>query len=146
MGFSRQVYWSGLPFLSPCLPLNKSQGKRNGLSVLDLDQPCLDLPSLSTVLPFNTWIVSMKEWERVGNGHHRCLPQLKSTLTPQPLPTTLVQSTIIIWTVAYQVPQSMGFSRQEYGSGLPFLGTLFFTKEARIYNGARISLNIHWKD
>ena len=24
------------------------------------------------------------------------------------------------WTVAYQVPPSMGFSRQEYGSGLPF--------------------------
>ena len=25
------------------------------------------------------------------------------------------------WTVAYQVPMSMGFSRQEYWSGLPFL-------------------------
>ena len=25
------------------------------------------------------------------------------------------------WTVAYQDPQSMGFSRQEYWSGLPFL-------------------------
>ena len=24
------------------------------------------------------------------------------------------------WTVAYQVPLSMGFSRQEYWSGLPF--------------------------
>ena len=24
------------------------------------------------------------------------------------------------WTVAYQVPPSMGFSRQEYWSGLPF--------------------------
>ena len=24
------------------------------------------------------------------------------------------------WTVAYQVPSSMGFSRQEYWSGLPF--------------------------
>ena len=27
----------------------------------------------------------------------------------------------ILWTVAYQVPPSMGFSRQEYWSGLPFL-------------------------
>ena len=26
----------------------------------------------------------------------------------------------IPWTVAYQAPQSMGFSRQEYWSGLPF--------------------------
>ena len=25
------------------------------------------------------------------------------------------------WTAAYQVPLSMGFSRQEYWSGLPFL-------------------------
>ena len=25
------------------------------------------------------------------------------------------------WTVAYQAPPSMGFSRQEYWSGLPFL-------------------------
>ena len=24
------------------------------------------------------------------------------------------------WTVAYQAPQSVGFSRQEYWSGLPF--------------------------
>ena len=24
------------------------------------------------------------------------------------------------WTVAYQAPQSMGFSRQEYWSGMPF--------------------------
>ena len=24
------------------------------------------------------------------------------------------------WTIAYQTPQSMGFSRQEYWSGLPF--------------------------
>ena len=27
---------------------------------------------------------------------------------------------VIPWTVAYQAPQSMGFSRQEYWSGLPF--------------------------
>ena len=26
----------------------------------------------------------------------------------------------ILWTVAYQAPPSMGFSRQEYWSGLPF--------------------------
>ena len=29
----------------------------------------------------------------------------------------------IPWTVAYQVPSSMGFSRQEYWSGLPFPST-----------------------
>ena len=34
---------------------------------------------------------------------------------------TLLQSLIIVnlWTVAHQAPPSMGFSRQEYWSGLP---------------------------
>ena len=31
-----------------------------------------------------------------------------------------VQLFVIPWTVAYQAPSSMGFSRQEYWSGLPF--------------------------
>ena len=31
-----------------------------------------------------------------------------------------VQLFATLWTVAYQVPLSMGFSRQEYWSGLPF--------------------------
>ena len=33
-----------------------------------------------------------------------------------------VQLFVTPWTVAYQAPQSMGFSRQEYWSGLPFQG------------------------
>ena len=32
-----------------------------------------------------------------------------------------VQRFVILWTVAGQAPPSMGFSRQEYWSGLPFL-------------------------
>ena len=32
-----------------------------------------------------------------------------------------VQLFVTPWTVAYQVPPSMGFSRQEYWSRLPFL-------------------------
>jgi len=31
-----------------------------------------------------------------------------------------VQLLVTPWTVAYQAPPSMGFSRQEYWSGLPF--------------------------
>ena len=31
-----------------------------------------------------------------------------------------VQLFVTPWTVAYQVPPSMGFSRQEYWNGLPF--------------------------
>ena len=29
-------------------------------------------------------------------------------------------SSVTLWTAAFQVPLSMGFSRQEYWSGLPF--------------------------
>ena len=31
-----------------------------------------------------------------------------------------LSDSMISWTVAYQAPLSMGFSRQEYWSGLPF--------------------------
>ena len=31
-----------------------------------------------------------------------------------------VQLFVTLWTVTYQAPPSMGFSRQEYWSGLPF--------------------------
>ena len=33
---------------------------------------------------------------------------------------TSLQSCLTLWTVAHQAPLSMGFSRQEYCSGLPF--------------------------
>ena len=36
----------------------------------------------------------------------------------------------IPWTVAYQAPGSMGFSRQEHWSGLPFLSPAFLTEES----------------
>ena len=32
-----------------------------------------------------------------------------------------IQFFVTLWTVAHQAPLSMGFSRQEYWSGLPFL-------------------------
>ena len=65
MGFSRQEYWSGLPFPSPVIKYEVSE-----VSELKL------------------------------------LSHVRLSVSP--------------WTVAYQVPLSMGFSRQEYWSGLPF--------------------------
>ena len=38
----------------------------------------------------------------------------------QAQPPSLVPLFATPWTVAHQVPLSMGFSRQEYWSGLPF--------------------------
>ena len=36
-----------------------------------------------------------------------------------PIPFSCVQLFVTLWTVARQAPLSMGFSRQEYWSGLP---------------------------
>ena len=33
---------------------------------------------------------------------------------------SVVSNSVTLWTIAHQVPLSMGFSRQEYWSGLPF--------------------------
>ena len=69
MGFSRQEYWNGLPFLSPG------------------DLPYPGVPCI--------------ESEVMKSLSH-------------------VQLFAIPWTVVYQASLSMGFSRQEYWSGLPF--------------------------
>ena len=45
------------------------------------------------------------------------------SLTPRPRKVKSLSSVLLFatpWTVAYQDPPSMGFSRQEYWSGLPF--------------------------
>ena len=56
-----------------------------------------------------------------------CSHEIKRpSLLGRKLMTNLVKSLSCVqlfatpWTVAYQAPQSMGFSRQEYWSGLPF--------------------------
>ena len=65
MGFSRQEHWSGLPFPSPAIKYEVSEGS--------------EVKSFNGVRLFGT-----------------------------------------PWTVTYRAPPSMGFSRQEYWSGLPF--------------------------
>ena len=45
---------------------------------------------------------------------------LFTTEPPVKKPLSRVRLFVIPWTVAYQAPPSMGFSKQEYWSGLPF--------------------------
>ena len=83
------------------------------------------------------WGHSFLVWKRLGNKHfqnHYISPNREDTPLPPPtaLPhypdphmhafqvTQLCQIFATIWTVAHQAPLSMGFSRQEYWSGLPF--------------------------
>ena len=93
IGFPRQEYWSGLPFPPPG----------------DLSSPGIEPES--PVSP--TWQVDSLPLYRLVSPdtldvcvHVKLLSCVRLFATP--------------WTVAHQAPPSMGFSRQEYWSGLPF--------------------------
>ena len=64
-----------------------------------------------------------KGWGRHPGG---CLARAwapRSTLSTEPLvlvPDNQLCLTVTAWTAAHQAPLSMGFSRQEYWSGVPF--------------------------
>ena len=90
VGFSRQEYWSGLPFPSPGdLPNPGMEAGSPALQADALPSEPLGKPSLSL---------------QFSSGQSLTLVQLFATQ----------------WSVSYQAPQSIGFSRQEYWSGLPF--------------------------
>ena len=90
MGFPRQEYGNGLPFLFPS----------------DLPDPGIEPvpPALAGGFFLNHWAI-----------RKTC----KSTMCPAMLSCfSRVWLCATLWTVAHQAPQSMGFSRQEYWSGL----------------------------
>ena len=84
MGFSRQEYWSGLPFPPP-----------GNLYTQEFN------PRLLFLLHWQVSSLPLKVKVKV-----KLLSRVRLLATP--------------WTAAYQVPPPMGFSRQEYWSGLPF--------------------------
>ena len=45
-----------------------------------------------------------------------------------------VQLCVMLWTVAHQAPLSMGFSRQEYWSGLPCLPCMSYISYLLLHN------------
>ena len=102
MGFSRQESWSGLPYLPPGnLP-------DPGIKPMSVVSPAL-AGGFFTLAPPG----------KLYNAPCVCMC-VQSRFSPVQLFATL-------WTVAYQAPLSIGFSRQEYWSGLPCLspGDLF---------------------
>jgi hypothetical protein len=94
MGFPRQEYWSGLPFPSPG-DLPDPEIKRVSQHLLHWQVDSLPLSN-----PENPSVTIEKDSEV------KSLSRVRLFATP--------------WPVAYQAPLSMGFSRQEYWSGLPF--------------------------
>ena len=92
MGFSRQEYWSGLPFPSPGDLPNPGIEPRS---------PTLQADALISEPPGKTKDKGTKVKLKV-----KLLSRVRLFETPL--------------TVAHQAPPSMGFSKQEYWSGLPF--------------------------
>ena len=85
------VHWSGLPFPSPG----------------DLPDPGIKPPSPASPTLAGRFFTTSTTWEAQA-----CCEPVKLLSRVQLFATP--------WTVAYQVPPSMEFSRQEYWSGLPF--------------------------
>ena len=91
MRLSWQEYWNGLPFPPPGIFL--AQGSNMSL--------CISSMGRWILYHHVNWEAPMPYWSEVKSLS--CVPLFA---TP--------------WTVAYHVPPSMWFSRQEYWSGLPF--------------------------
>ena len=73
-----------------------------------------------TLLALNLWeIFFLKILQRTL--YFTRLQHLHCAFTDNVLNRSIVSLFATLWTVARQAPQSMGFSRQEYWSGLPFL-------------------------
>ena len=93
MGFPRQEYWSRLPFPPPGYLPNP------GIKPWSLVSPSLPADTLPLSHQESPYC-SMK-WSEV-----KLLSHVQLFVTP--------------WTIAYQAPPSLGVSREEYQSGLPF--------------------------
>ena len=87
MGFSREEYWSGLPFSPP----------------EDLPDPGIEPTSLVSPALAGGFSTTEPAAAAAAKSHQSC-----PTLQPHGLD------------LAHQAPLSMGFSREEYWSGLPF--------------------------
>ena len=134
MGFSRQEYWSGLPFPSPGdLP---DPGIEPASPALQADA----LPSEPPWKPYSE-VLLLSHFSRVdsvqpqrrqptrlpspwaspgkntGMGCHFLLQCMKVKMKLKSLSCVLLLETP--WTATHQAPTPMGFSRQEYWSGVP---------------------------
>ena len=112
MEFSRQEYWSGLPFPSPgnlANPEIKPGSPALWADTLPFEPPGNPLIPVQCLLIF--FLVDFSE-ECMCQRYLTCIFSSVQSLSHVRLFATPR-------TIAYQAPLSMGFSRQEYWSGLP---------------------------
>ena len=97
MGFPRQEYWSGWPFPSPG----------------DLPDPGIEPMSLASPALAGSFTA-----EPLGKPYRDLERLNKKRLKVKVKLLSRVRLFATLWTVSYQAPPTMGFSRQEYWSGL----------------------------
>ena len=130
MEFSRQEYWSGLPFPSPGDLSNPGIKPRSPTLQADslLAEPSKKLLLLSRfsrvrlcATPQTAAHQAPHPWDSLGKntgvGCHfllQCMEVKSESEVAQSCPTLSDP-----WTAAHQAPPSMGFSRQECWSGVP---------------------------
>ena len=108
LGFSRQEHWSGLSFPSPMHESEKWKGSCSVVS--DSVQPHRRQP---TGLPIPGILQARTlEWVAISfSNAWKWKMKVQSLSCVRPLANP--------WTAAHQAPPSMGFSRQEYWTGVP---------------------------
>ena len=121
LGFSRQEYWSGLPFPSPHLwYVCYAKSLQSCLTLcdpIDSSPPGSPVPGILQARTLEWVAISFSNaWKwKVKVKLLSCVWLLA---TP--------------WIVAHQAPPSMGFSRQEYWSGVPLPSPNIPTREMQI--------------
>ena len=104
LGFSRQEYWSGLPFPSPMRESEKWKWSHSVVS--------------NSVRPHRWQPTRLPcPWDSPGKSTGVGFPFLLQCMKGKSLSRARLLATP--WTAANQVPPSMRFSRQEYCRGLP---------------------------
>ena len=112
MEFPRQEYWSGLLFPFPIIYIYAAAAAKSLQSCLTLCDPTDGTPPGSPVLGILQ--ARTLEWVAISfSNAWKWKVKVKSLSCVWLLATP--------WTGAYQAPLSMGFARQDYWSGLPYV-------------------------
>ena len=133
MGFSRQEYWSGLPFpspgdlpnpgmeaRSPALQADALPSELKGFAMLCYAKSLQSCPTLCDPIDGSLpgspvpGILQARTLEWVAISFSNAWKWNVKVKSP-----SHVQLLATPWTAAYQAPPSMGFSRQGYWSGVP---------------------------
>ena len=140
MGFSRQEYWSGVPLPSPMQVIDSHNNTALYIHCYDSDngmrwyakslQSCPTLCDPIDGSPPGSAIPGILqartlEWVAISfSNTWKCKVKGKSLSRIRLLATP--------WTAAYQAFLSMGFSRQEYWSGVPLPSLEFISVQCKI--------------